>query len=146
MKCQTAFRSILVNHWSYGTLYTIYIYLHSGLRAWWIDIGEFHIWSAPRFTDIPSAIFNMASHQQKNVLKNALITDGGYTEACLSLLSACVCWWNRITICYLRCLQAQWWPVTLFTKRTDLLPSNLVKTRSGEIGCYNDHIGVKFNR
>ena len=76
MKCQTAFRSILVNYLSNGTLNTIYIYLHSGLRAWWIDIGEFDIKSASRFADISSVIFNMASYQQKNVLKYPLITDG----------------------------------------------------------------------
>ena len=34
----------------------------------------------------------------------------------------------------------------VFTKRTDVLPQDLVKTRSREIGCYNDHIALKFDR
>ena len=34
----------------------------------------------------------------------------------------------------------------LFTQRQDVLPSNLVKYRSRENGCYNDHIALKFDR
>ena len=34
----------------------------------------------------------------------------------------------------------------LFTKRTDVLPPNLVKCRSREIGCYNNRTALKFNR
>ena len=33
-----------------------------------------------------------------------------------------------------------------FTKRTDFLPKDLVKSRRHEIKCYNDHIGLKFDR
>ena len=29
-------------------------------------------------------------------------------------------------------------------KRTDALPQDLVRSRSREIGCYNDHIALKF--
>ena len=35
---------------------------------------------------------------------------------------------------------------SLFTKRTDVLPQDLVKSRSREIGCYNDCIALKFDR
>ena len=35
-------------------------------------------------------------------------------------------------------------PGPLFTKQTDVLPKDLVKSRSREIGCYNDCIEVKF--
>ena len=35
-------------------------------------------------------------------------------------------------------------PGPLITKRTDVLPPNLVKSRSHEIGCCNDHIALKF--
>ena len=34
----------------------------------------------------------------------------------------------------------------LFTKRLGVLPPNLVKSRSREIGCYNDRIALKFDR
>ena len=34
----------------------------------------------------------------------------------------------------------------LFTKRTDVLPPNLVKSRSHEIGCYDGRIALKFDR
>ena len=34
----------------------------------------------------------------------------------------------------------------LFTKRTDVLPSDLVKSRSREIGCYDDRVALKFGR
>ena len=34
----------------------------------------------------------------------------------------------------------------LFTKWTDVLQPNLVKSRSREIGCYNDRIVLKFDR
>ena len=34
----------------------------------------------------------------------------------------------------------------LFTNRTDVLPHDLVKSRSHEIGCYNDRIGMKSDR
>ena len=34
----------------------------------------------------------------------------------------------------------------LFTKRTDILPQDLVKSRRREIGCYNDRIALKFDR
>ena len=34
----------------------------------------------------------------------------------------------------------------LFTKQTDILPQDLVKPRSREIGCYNDGICLKFDR
>ena len=34
----------------------------------------------------------------------------------------------------------------LFTKRWDVLPPNLVKSRSHEIGCYNDSIARKYDR
>ena len=34
----------------------------------------------------------------------------------------------------------------LFTKRWDVLPPHLVKSRSREIGCYNDRIALKFDR
>ena len=37
-------------------------------------------------------------------------------------------------------------PGPLFTKRYDVLPPNLVKSRSREIGCYNDRIALKFDR
>ena len=34
----------------------------------------------------------------------------------------------------------------LFTKRTGVLPQDLVKSRSRAIGCYNDRIALKFDR
>ena len=34
----------------------------------------------------------------------------------------------------------------LFTKRLDVLPTNLVKSRSRENGCYNDRIVLKLDR
>ena len=34
----------------------------------------------------------------------------------------------------------------LFTKLSNVLSTNLVKSRSREIGCYNDPIGLKFDR
>ena len=34
----------------------------------------------------------------------------------------------------------------LFTKWTDVLPQDLAKSRSGEIGCYSDRIALKFYR
>ena len=34
----------------------------------------------------------------------------------------------------------------LFTERYDVLPPNLVESRSREIGCYNDRIALKFDR
>ena len=34
----------------------------------------------------------------------------------------------------------------LFTKRTDVLPYDILKSRSREVGCYNDSIAVKFDR
>ena len=34
----------------------------------------------------------------------------------------------------------------LLTKRADVLPQDLVKSRSREIACYNDHIALKFDR
>ena len=34
----------------------------------------------------------------------------------------------------------------LFTKRTDVLLQNLVKSRSSEIGCYSDRVALKFGR
>ena len=34
----------------------------------------------------------------------------------------------------------------LFTKRQDVLPKNVVKYRSREIGFYNDHIVLHFDR
>ena len=37
-------------------------------------------------------------------------------------------------------------PGPLFTKWTGVLPQNLVKSRSREIGCYNDSIALKFDR
>ena len=37
-------------------------------------------------------------------------------------------------------------PGPLFTKRTDVLPQDLVKSRSREIGWYNDRIVLKFDR
>ena len=37
-------------------------------------------------------------------------------------------------------------PGLLFTKRWDVLPSNLVTSRSHQIGCYNDRIPLKFDR
>ena len=37
-------------------------------------------------------------------------------------------------------------PGPLFTKRYDVLPPNLVKSRSREIGCYNDRFALKVNR
>ena len=36
-------------------------------------------------------------------------------------------------------------PGPLFTERTDVLPQDLVKSRSREIGCYNDLIALKFD-
>ena len=36
--------------------------------------------------------------------------------------------------------------MSLFTKRYDVLPPNLGKSRSQEIGCYNDRIALKFDR
>ena len=39
---------------------------------------------------------------------------------------------------------ADTWP--LFTKRTDVLPSKFVKSRSREIVFYNDHVVVKLCR
>ena len=36
--------------------------------------------------------------------------------------------------------------VPLFTKRTDVLPQDLVKSPSREIGCYNDLIALTFDR
>ena len=35
---------------------------------------------------------------------------------------------------------------TLFPKRYDVLPLNLMKSRCREIGCYNDRIALKYNR
>ena len=35
---------------------------------------------------------------------------------------------------------------TLFSKQWNVLPPNLVKSRSGEIGCGNDCIALKFDR
>ena len=39
------------------------------------------------------------------------------------------------------------WPHAgpLFTKRTDILPQDLVKSRSHESGCYNDRVAIKFD-
>ena len=37
-------------------------------------------------------------------------------------------------------------PGPLFTKRQDVLPPNLVKSRSHEIGCFNGRIALKFVR
>ena len=37
-------------------------------------------------------------------------------------------------------------PGPLFTKQTDILPLDLVKSRSREIGCYNGYIALKFDR
>ena len=37
-------------------------------------------------------------------------------------------------------------PGPLFTKRMDVLPPNIVKSRSREIDCYDDHIVLKFDR
>ena len=37
-------------------------------------------------------------------------------------------------------------PVSLFTKRTVVLPQDLVKPRGREIGCYNDRIALHFDR
>ena len=37
-------------------------------------------------------------------------------------------------------------PGPLFTKRTDVLPPNIVKSRSREIDCYHDRIVLKFDR
>ena len=37
-------------------------------------------------------------------------------------------------------------PVPLFTKRVDILPQDLVKTRSRAIGSYNHRIAMKFDR
>ena len=37
-------------------------------------------------------------------------------------------------------------PGPLFTKRTDVLPWDLVKSRSRQIGCYIDSIALKFER
>ena len=34
----------------------------------------------------------------------------------------------------------------LFTMRQDIVPPNLVKSRIREIGCYNDHNDIKFDR
>ena len=34
---------------------------------------------------------------------------------------------------------------TLFTKQTDVLPQDLVKSRSREIGCYNYRVALKFD-
>ena len=34
----------------------------------------------------------------------------------------------------------------LFTKRTDVLPEKLMKSRSHEIGWYDDRIALKFDR
>ena len=44
--------------------------------------------------------------------------------------------------------QAQWWPTPgpLFTKWKDVLPPSLTKSRNREIGCYNDHNALKFER
>ena len=36
-------------------------------------------------------------------------------------------------------------PGPLFTKRTDVLPQTLAKSRSREIGCYDDHIALLWN-
>ena len=37
-------------------------------------------------------------------------------------------------------------PGPLFTKRTDVLPLDLMKSRSSKIGCYNERIALKFDR
>ena len=37
-------------------------------------------------------------------------------------------------------------PGPLFTKRYDVLPPNLVKSRSREIGCCNGRIALKFDK
>ena len=37
-------------------------------------------------------------------------------------------------------------PGAPFTKRTDVLLLDLVKSRDSEIGCYNDPIALKFDR
>ena len=37
-------------------------------------------------------------------------------------------------------------PGPLFTKQMDFLPQDLVKSRSCEIGCYNHHVALKFDR
>ena len=34
---------------------------------------------------------------------------------------------------------------SLFTEREDALPTNLVKSWSHEVGCYNDRIALKFD-
>ena len=34
----------------------------------------------------------------------------------------------------------------IFTRRTEVSPQDIVKSRSREIGCYNDHIALKFDR
>ena len=36
-------------------------------------------------------------------------------------------------------------PGRLFTKRIDVLPHDLVKSENREIGCYNNHITLKFD-
>ena len=45
--------------------------------------------------------------------------------------------------------RAQWTRATpgpLFTKRTDVLPQDVMKSRSREIGCYNDRVTLIFDR
>ena len=51
-----------------------------------------------------------------------------------------VSWSNKLKKGHNACTD----PRPLFTKRTGVLPPNLVKSRSREIGCYNDHIALKF--
>ena len=34
----------------------------------------------------------------------------------------------------------------IFTKRTDVFPYDVMKSRSHQIGCYNDRIALKFDR
>ena len=45
-----------------------------------------------------------------------------------------------------QCIHWYWWPGHLCTKRTDVLPHNIVKSRSCEIVCYNYRNPLKFDR
>ena len=42
-------------------------------------------------------------------------------------------------------LLVKWAPGPLFTKQYDVLPPNLMKSRSHGIGCYSDYITLKFD-
>ena len=83
----------------------------------------FYISSAPLklFAKYLPSIRNKNSHEQEYLLLQILISGRVYFE-----------WRDQLR--------------PLFTKRTGVLLQDLVKSRSGEIVCYNDRIAQKFDR